>query len=45
MKVYIVFTEKGGIYSIRKSKNDAKKDKEHLEKLYENATIKEFNVQ
>jgi hypothetical protein len=45
MKVYIVFTERGTIYSVRKSKTDAKKDKAQLEQRYENATIKEFNVQ
>jgi hypothetical protein len=44
MKVYIVFTEKGTIYSIRKSKTDANKDKAELARRYENATIKEFNV-
>jgi hypothetical protein len=44
MKVYIVFTERGTIYSIRKSKTDANKDKAQLEKIYETATIKEFNV-
>ncbi len=45
MKVYIVFTEKGTIYSVRKSMTDAKKDKAQIESLYECATIKEFNVQ
>lgn len=45
MKVYIVFTEKNTVYSVRKSKTDAKKDKAHLESLYECAAIKEFNVQ
>ena len=46
MKVYIVFTEKGSIYSVRKSKTDANKDKKELfTKRFENATIKEFNVQ
>ena len=45
MKVYIVFTEKGTIYSVRKSKTDAKKDKAELARRYEDATVKEFNVQ
>lgn len=46
MKVYIVFTENGAIYSVRKSKTDANKDKKFLfEKRFENAKIKEFNVQ
>lgn len=45
MKVYIVFMESGAIYSVRKSKTDANKDKNFIfEKLYEYATIKEFNV-
>ena len=45
MKVHIVFTERGTIYSVRKSLTDAKKDKADLEMRYENATIKTFNVQ
>lgn len=46
MKVYIVFTEKGAIYSVRKSKTDANKDKKELAmRRFETATIKEFNVQ
>ena len=45
MKVYIVFTERGTIYSVRKSITDAKKDKADLARRYEDATIKTFNVQ
>lgn len=45
MNVHIVFTERGAIYSVRKSLTDAKKDKEDLVKRYEDATIKTFNVQ
>lgn len=45
MKVYIVFTENGTIYSVRKSKTDANKDKAELAMRYNTATIKEFNVQ
>ena len=45
MKVYIVFRESGAIYSIRKSKTDANKDKKDLAIRLENATVKEFNVQ
>ena len=45
MRVYIVFTESGKIYSVRKSRTDANKDKEKLSmRRYETATIKEFNV-
>ena len=45
MRVYIVFTESGKIYSVRKNRNDANKDKEELSmRRYETATIKEFNV-
>jgi hypothetical protein len=44
MKVYIVFTERGTIYSVRKSKVDAKKDVADIKRRYEDATIKEFNV-
>ena len=45
MKVYIVFSESGSIHSIYKSKSDANKAKEDLAMRYDNATIKEFNVQ
>ena len=45
MRVYIVLMGSGTIYSVRKSKTDAKKDKAQLESRYENAMIKEFNVQ
>jgi hypothetical protein len=46
MKVYIVITERGTIYSVSKSKKIAEKDKEHLENLYEcYPMIQEFTVQ
>lgn len=46
MKVYIVITERGTIYSVSKSKKKAEKDKAHLENLYEcYPTIKECRVQ
>ncbi len=45
MKVYIVFMESGKIFSVRKSRTDADKDKKELSMRYETATIKEFNVQ
>ena len=45
MKIHIVFTERGTIYSVRQSLVDAKKDKAYLEKRYEKAAIKTFNVQ
>lgn len=45
MKVYIVFTERGTIYSVRKSKTDANNDKKQLAMRFDTATIKEFNVQ
>lgn len=45
MKVYIVFMENGSIYSVHKSLANARKDKADLERRYENATIKTFDVQ
>lgn len=46
MRVYIVITDGGTIYSVSNSKKKAEEDKEHLENLYEcYPTIKEFNVQ
>jgi hypothetical protein len=45
VKIHIVFTERGTVYSVRKSITDAKKDKAELERRYENATIETFNVQ
>ena len=44
MKVYIVLMKNGTIYSIRKSKKDAEKDKARLETMYECATIREYDV-
>lgn len=44
MKVYIVLMESGTIYSARKSKNDAEKEKARLETMYVNATIQEYDV-
>lgn len=45
MRVYIVITDNGTIYSVRKSKKSAEADKARLESLYESRpTIKEFIV-
>lgn len=45
MKVYIVITENGTIYSVRKSQKSAEADKIRLENLYErNPVIKECIV-
>lgn len=44
MKVYIVLMESGTIYSVRKSKNDAEKDKALLATMYEHAIIREYDV-
>ena len=46
MKVYVVITERGTIYSVSKSKKTAEIDKKHLENLYECCpTRQEFNLQ
>ena len=45
MRVYIVITDDGIIYSVRKNKKSAEADKVHLESLYEcYPTIKECIV-
>lgn len=45
MRVYIVLTDDGTIYSVRKNKKSAEADKVRLESLYERLpTIKECIV-
>lgn len=45
MSVYIVFMERGGVHSVHKNKSKAEREKARLAKLYEEATVKEFNVE
>lgn len=42
--VHIVFMENGTIHSVHKKQNTACEMKSRLEKLYENATVKKFEV-
>lgn len=44
MKVYVVITDTGDIYSIHRNRDDARKTISYLNSLYENAVLQEFYV-